>query len=342
MANDVLLALFDDLDPVPDAMRKLRQMGLPDDRVTVMSSVPYQSQILARPRARDRMPRVALLGAILGLVTSVSLLAAAFLLYPVVQGGQPIVPVPPSLIITIEVTLLGTMWTIFFGFFVVNRLPAFGQPVYDRSITLGKIGVVVRPDEAQALEAEKALREAGAGDLQRLSGDEGAGNRAWIRFVLGVAGVLVVGAGASLLFAYGVIRIPFPSQMVDQDSVGYVQGPRLSVPAEAIPVQGPVLLADQPALAPVPATANSLQRGAVLYTIDCAVCHGDGGTGDGTLSSFFNPPPAELTSQDVQQLPDADIFLAITQGRGDMLKLAENLSPSQRWDVVNYVRSLQK
>ena len=342
MANDVLLALFDDLDPVPDAMRKLRQMGLPDDRVTVMSSVPYQSQILARPQARDPMPNVALLGSILGLVTAVSLLAAAFLLYPVVQGGQPIVPIPPSLIIAIEVTLLGTMWTLFFGFFVVNRLPAFGRPVYDGRITLGKIGIVVRPNQAQTLEVERALREAGAGDLQRLSDAEGTDSRAWLRFALGVVSVLVVGVGVSLLFAYDVLRIPFPSQMVNQDSVGYVQGPRLAVPDGAIPVQGPVLLADQPALEPVPATANSLQRGAVLYTIDCAVCHGVHGTGDGTLSSFFNPPPADLTSQDVQQLPDADIFLAITQGRGDMLKLAENLSPSQRWDVVNYVRSLQK
>jgi mono/diheme cytochrome c family protein len=342
MANDVLLALFDDLDPVPDAVRQLRQMGLPDDRVTVMSSVPYEPQMLARPQARDRMPSVALLGAVLGLVTAVSLLAAAFLLYPVVQGGQPIVPIPPSLIIAIEVTLLGVMWTIFFGFFVVNRLPAFGRSVYDGRITLGKVGIVVRPNEAQTLEVERALREAGAGDLQRLSGVVGTDSRAWVRFAVGVVGVLVAGAGVSLLFAYDVLRIPFPSQMVNQDSVGYVQGPRLAVPAEAIPVQGPVLLADQPALEPVPATANSLQRGGVLYNIDCAVCHGVDGTGDGTLSGFFAPPPADLAAQDVQKLPDADIFLAITQGRGDMLKLAENLSPSQRWDVVNYVRSLQK
>jgi mono/diheme cytochrome c family protein len=342
MANEVLLALFDDLAPVSGAVRQLRQMGLPDDRVAVMSSLPYDPRMMARPRARDPMPRVALLGAILGLVTAVSLLAAAFLLYPLLQGGQPVLPIPPSLIITIEVTLLGTMWTLFFGFFVVNRLPAFGRPVYDGRITLGKIGVVVRPDQAQTLEVERALREAGAEDLQRLAGRRGPDIRAWVRFAAAVVGVLVVGVGVSLLFAYDVIRIPFPSQMVNQDSVGYVQGPRLAVPAEAIPVQGPVLLADQPALEPVPATANSLQRGEVLYGIDCAVCHGVDGTGDGTLSGFFRPPPADLTSQDVQALPDANIFLAITQGRGDMLKLAENLSPSQRWDVVNYVRSLQK
>jgi mono/diheme cytochrome c family protein len=342
MANDVLLALFDDPDPVADAMSKLRQMGLADDRVTVMSSVPYQPQMLARPRPWDRMPRVALLGVILGLATALSLLAAVFLLYPLTQGDQPIPPLPPSLIITIEVTLLGTMWTIFFGFFVVNRLPALGRPVYDPRVTLGKIGLVVRPEQAQTLDTERALYEAGASALQLLPGDEGAGNRAWRRFALGVVAVLIVAAAISLLFSYDVLRIPFPSQMVNQDSVGYVQGPRLAVPIESIPVQGPVLIADQPAIEPVPPTADSLQRGSVLYNIDCALCHGANGTGDGPLSKHFTPPPADLTGQDVEELPDSDIFLAITQGRGDMLALAENLSPSERWDVVNYVRSLQK
>jgi mono/diheme cytochrome c family protein len=342
MARDVLLALFDDLAPVPAAVRQLRQMDVPDDQVTVMSSVPFHPQILARPRARDRMPRVALLGAIFGLVTAVSLLGATFLLYPLVQGGQPIVPIPPSLIIAFEITLLGTMWIIFFGYLAVNRLPAFGRPVYDGRITLGKIGIVVRPDQAQTLAVEGVLRDAGAGDLRLLSGSEGSDSRAWVRFAVGAVGILVVGVGLALLLSYDVISIPFPSQMVDQDSVGYVQGPRLAVPAGAIPVQGPVLLADRPALDPVPATASSVQRGGVLYDIDCAVCHGFDGAGEGTLSGFFRPPPADLTGQHVQELPDADIFLAITQGRGDMPTLAENLSPSQRWDVVNYVRSLQE
>jgi mono/diheme cytochrome c family protein len=72
------------------------------------------------------------------------------------------------------------------------------------------------------------------------------------------------------------------------------------------------------------------------------VCHGADGTGSGSLSGFFDPKPADLSGEDVANLPDAEIFLAITQGRADMPSLAENLSPAQRWDVVNHVRSLQK
>ena len=105
MADDAVLALFDDLAAVIGVVGRLREMGLSDDSVTVMSSVPYEPQMLGRRRTRDPMPRVALLGAILGVATAISLLAATFLLYPLTQGGQPIFPIPPSLIILFEITI---------------------------------------------------------------------------------------------------------------------------------------------------------------------------------------------------------------------------------------------
>jgi mono/diheme cytochrome c family protein len=342
MANDVVLALFDDLAPVTGVMGRLREMGLPDDSVAVMSSVPYEPQMLGRRKVRDPMPRVALLGAILGIATALSLLAATFLLYPLHQGGQPIVPIPPSLIILFEITMLGTMWTAFFGFFAVNRLPPFGKPVYDSRITLGKIGVVVRPDQSQTLDVERVLREAGASDLQQFTGSATPDRRAWARFAVAVAAILVAAAGVSLLFFYDVISVPFPSNMVHQASVAFEQGPRLAAPAAAVPLQGPVLIADEPASEPVPMDDASLQRGEVLFGIDCAICHGASGTGDGTLSGYFSPKPANLTSEDVQGSADADIFLVITQGRGLMPSLAENLSVVSRWDVINFVRNLSR
>jgi hypothetical protein len=49
-----------------------------------------------------------------------------------------------------------------------------------------------------------------------------------------------------------------------------------------------------------------------------------------------------LTGDTVRGLSDTQIFLVITQGFGPMPSLAENLSAVERWDLVNYVRSLQK
>jgi mono/diheme cytochrome c family protein len=71
------------------------------------------------------------------------------------------------------------------------------------------------------------------------------------------------------------------------------------------------------------------------------MCHGQDGTGTGPLSAFFDPHPADLTGGAVQNLPDNTIFVVITQGRGIMPSLSESLSVVERWDVINYVRSLQ-
>lgn len=341
MAKCALLGLFSEVTPAADAIDGLHDLGIPDDRISVMSGMPYQGEMLGRPHVRTKMSRVALAGAILGVLTALFLTAGIFLLYPLIQGGQPLVPIPPSLIVTFEVTMLGTMWVSFLGFLVLNRLPVFGRPAYDARITAGDVGVLVQADEETIPQAEKVLHQNGARDVQRIEGGEWINTGAWVRFATAAGLVLVVLASISLLFFYDVLRIPFPSQMVHQDSIGYEQGPRLAAPAEAVPVQGPALIAGRPASEPVPATDDSLQRGQVLFGINCALCHGESGTGNGPLSKHFSPQPADLTSEEVQELSDEAIFLMVTQGRGVMPSLAENLSPVERWDVINYVQSLK-
>jgi mono/diheme cytochrome c family protein len=341
MAKVQVLGLFHEAEPTAETIEGLRQLGVPEERITVLSGMPYRAEMLGRHRARVPLGRVALAGAGLGLLTAVFLTVGIFLLYPLRQGGQPIVPIPPSLIVFFEVTMLGTMWATFFGLLLGNRFPVFKEQPYDPRITEGHIGVLVEVDGELADGACELLESKGAHHIHRVEADPTPDHR--FRFfwggLLGAVGVL---GAVLLLLVYDVISIPFPSNMVHQDSVGYVQGPRLAAPAGAVPVHGAVLIADQPASQPVPATADSLQRGKVLFGIACAVCHGTGGTGNGSLSGFFDPRPADLAGEDVANLADSDIFLIISQGRGLMPSLAENLSPAQRWDVVNYVRSLQK
>jgi mono/diheme cytochrome c family protein len=92
----------------------------------------------------------------------------------------------------------------------------------------------------------------------------------------------------------------------------------------------------------MPVSPASLQRGQELFSLNCTICHGQGGKGDGAVGAFFTPKPSDLTSTIVQNLPDAQVFLVITQGIGPMPSLAENLEVVDRWDVVNYVHSLKK
>jgi mono/diheme cytochrome c family protein len=82
-----------------------------------------------------------------------------------------------------------------------------------------------------------------------------------------------------------------------------------------------------------------LQRGGELFSIHCALCHGASGVGDGPLAKYFSPSPSDLTSAHVHDLPDDVFFLVITEGLGPMPSLAENLSPIERWDVINHVHS---
>jgi mono/diheme cytochrome c family protein len=157
-----------------------------------------------------------------------------------------------------------------------------------------------------------------------------------------VGGFVLIPTIIGLLFAYSVLVIQLPNQMVDQLSVAHEQGPRLPSPEGAVPVQGAALVGGQPASEPVAATEASLQRGQVLFTVNCVMCHGKDGQGTGTLSGYFNPPPANLAGDAVQALSDQQIFLVLTQGRGLMPSMAENLTPVERWDVINYVRTLKR
>ena len=341
MAEYHLLGLFHGATATADTVEELRRSGVSDARVTVMSGVPYKPEMLGRPRVPKRLGPVALGGAIFGIALATFLTVGIFLLYKLIQGGQPLVPIPPSLIVYFEGTMLGTMWITFFGLILVNGFPTYKRQPYDPHITEGHIGVAVEVDEKLADQVENILKTNGAHHLYReeVKPVVDTGRRIfWAVF----AGAVVILGVVTTLFTYDVVRIDFPTNMADQWSIGYMQGPRLAAPAEAVPIQGPVLIAGEPATEPVAATADSLQRGKVLYGISCLMCHGPEGKGNGTLSGFLSPKPFDLTSDAVQNLPDTEIFLVITQGRGPMPSLAENHSPEERWDVINFVRSLKK
>jgi mono/diheme cytochrome c family protein len=341
MAEYQLLGLFHGAAATADTVEQLRTLGVPDAKIAVMSGVPYKSEMLGRPRIPKRLGPVALLGALFGIALATFLTVGIFLLYELIQGGQPIIPIPPSLIVYFEMTMLGMMWATFFGLVLINRFPIYKPQTYDPRITEGHIGVLAQVDATLADQVENTLKANGAHHMVReeVKRVVDTGRRTFWAVVLGGLIVLTV---VSTLFVYDIVRIDFPTNMADQGSIGYEQGPRLAAPAEAVPIQGLVLIAGEPATAPISPTANSLQRGKVLYGINCQVCHGADGTGNSTLSRFFNPKPFDLTSDAVQKQPDDQIFLVITHGRDPMPGLAENVLPLDRWNVINYVRTLKK
>jgi mono/diheme cytochrome c family protein len=93
---------------------------------------------------------------------------------------------------------------------------------------------------------------------------------------------------------------------------------------------------------PISADQTSLQRGNELFQINCVVCHGTGGKGDGPIASKLLNKPFDLTSFPIHSITDGGIFFVISTGvPGKMPALNENLTVRERWDVVNYVRTLK-
>jgi mono/diheme cytochrome c family protein len=341
MAEIQLLGLFHEVGQVASSIEQVRNLGVKDEQVDVLSHIPYHHSILGRPKPKGYVSRMALLGAALGLITAVTLVAGTGMLYPLNQGNQPIVPIPPMLIIMFELAMLGTMWAAFFGMLVSNGFPVFKKRAYHPQISTDSIGVVVEVDDGLKEKIETVFKDNQAHQIIQEAASPKR-DTGMLRFWAGFAGFLIIAAGVGGLFVYDVVRIPFPSQMIEQESIAAQQGPRLAAPAAAVPVQGSILVNGQPSTNPVAASVDSLQRGKIFFSIDCELCHGATGVGNGKVSVFLDKKPADLTSAKVQALEDDDIYMVIMQGFGNMPRLAEHLNPQDAWDVVNYVRTLKK
>ena len=156
----------------------------------------------------------------------------------------------------------------------------------------------------------------------------------WVFLTLGIL------LGIMLLFSYDIIKLEWVSFMEIQPSYKQMDHPLLP-PPDSIPIEGAIAIPGMGAPEnPRAADDASFIRGKELYTINCQMCHGITGQGNGSISPFLvNFKPANLTSALVQSKSDGSIFLTISNGlEGRMPALNENLTVSERWDVVNFVR----
>ncbi len=88
---------------------------------------------------------------------------------------------------------------------------------------------------------------------------------------------------------------------------------------------------------PVKGTGNAPKT----VETNCVACHGASGHGDGPAAAALPPPkPANWTSEGVQKQTDGEIFWKITNGRGAMPPW-RHLPEKDRWEVVNYIRTLK-
>lgn len=134
------------------------------------------------------------------------------------------------------------------------------------------------------------------------------------------------------------------------DSIPPRGNPQLSVPVSGSVAPGfaygraplPGVIDSMSSIAnPIPTSEASLHNGRMQYQINCAVCHGERGAGDGPVTKFGIPPMViGAGSKAATQYSDGYLFGMIRNGRG-LMPPYNRIEERDRWDLINYLRALQ-
>jgi mono/diheme cytochrome c family protein len=94
------------------------------------------------------------------------------------------------------------------------------------------------------------------------------------------------------------------------------------------------------------ATSDSIEaQGKFLYERFCIYCHGDKGDGQGKLvtsGKYPATPPKYSDKLEAGILTDGHIYWVITYGKGNMGSHAGQVSPDERWKIIQYVQHLAR
>jgi mono/diheme cytochrome c family protein len=92
---------------------------------------------------------------------------------------------------------------------------------------------------------------------------------------------------------------------------------------------------------PLPVTEENLAEGAALYTIYCAVCHGDKGDGQGILmkrEKFLGIPSYADPGRNITE---GSIYHVQMYGLNSMGSYASQTNEEERWQITQHVMNLK-
>jgi mono/diheme cytochrome c family protein len=93
---------------------------------------------------------------------------------------------------------------------------------------------------------------------------------------------------------------------------------------------------------PLPSTPANLTEGKRLYFNFCQSCHGETGMGDGPVTLRNGPIPPAYSSDALKNLPEGKMYHSIHFGKNMMGSHASQLTPTQRWQIIQHVQVLQR
>jgi len=359
-----VLGIFD----TPDALMKAIPTVRASKLGTVEAYTPYPIHGIDEALGLRRSPLggMVLVMGVLGAITALGFQYwISAIDYPIITGGKAAGSWEAFVPIMFEITVLFATFTAGLGMlFLLNKLPYFGHPV----LTSKAITGITRDRYALALEAEdesfdseaaaQVLRSAGAMEVEVLPAPDRSPfltSDFILRTIGGIFAACLV-SGLAMFFVTKWLPLLAPMKyMEDQPRLNaqkpssfFKDGHGMQRPVAGTVARGhlPTATGTQEAAAslvnPLPRTKEVFAIGRQAFSNRCAVCHGAIGNGLGSLTAAYGGKPANLQAQQFRDYPDGKIYWAIVNGKNAMPSHAADLTETQRWAVVHYVRALQR
>jgi len=151
MSKRYMLALYNNFDEAEAVVRELRNADIKGfsaaDDLVVKSPIehPEVEEFLGEKPVYVQW--FTLFGATLGGLLAFWLIAGSQAnFYSQMKGGKPIVPIPPDLVLTYEMFILGGVYITVLGFLICSGLPARRSPLYSAKVSEDQIGLLVKAD----------------------------------------------------------------------------------------------------------------------------------------------------------------------------------------------------
>jgi mono/diheme cytochrome c family protein len=92
---------------------------------------------------------------------------------------------------------------------------------------------------------------------------------------------------------------------------------------------------------PIPVTFDLVKQGQEAFNINCSMCHGRDGYGEGIVVHRGFPKPPSFHTDRLRNAPVGHFFQVITNGYGVMYPFGSRITPQDRWAIISYIRALQ-